>query len=162
MPSIPATDFSRESFLRGRSGKSGLTFIGPDPKVIKAMGSKIEARKIASGGEGACGAGIEHPLKGRGRGRKSGQTIRPSGAFFKACGGRRRKGMRAVHADKDLKAPSSFAQGEALKSFKDGSIYIEKLIEGPHHIEVQVFGDQHGNAIHLGSGNARCSDGIKR
>ncbi|HCU24625.1 MAG TPA: acetyl-CoA carboxylase biotin carboxylase subunit, partial [Deltaproteobacteria bacterium] len=59
------------------------------------------------------------------------------------------KGMRVVREAKDLKSSFTLAQNEALSSFKDDAVYIEKLIEGPHHIEVQVFGDRHGNVIHL-------------
>jgi acetyl-CoA carboxylase biotin carboxylase subunit len=129
-------------------GKAGLTFIGPDPKVIKAMGSKIEARKIAMAAKVPVVPGIEHPLKDAAEAEKVAKQFGYP-VLLKAAAGGGGKGMRAVHADKDLKSAFELAQGEALKSFKDGSIYIEKLIEGPHHIEVQVFGDQHGNVIHL-------------
>ena len=128
--------------------KAGLIFIGPDAQVIRSMGSKIEARKIALRAKVPVVPGIEKPLKDSAEAEKIAAEIGYP-ILLKAAAGGGGKGMRTVLSPKDLKGAFDMAQGEALKSFKDGSIYIEKLIEGPHHIEVQVFGDSHGKVIHL-------------
>ncbi len=128
--------------------KAGLIFIGPDPKLIRAMGSKIEARKIAQKAGVPIVPGIERPLVDVKEAEKVAKEMGYP-ILLKAAAGGGGKGMRAVHQEKDLKSAFEMAQSEALKSFKDGAIYIEKLIEGPHHIEVQIFGDEQGHVMHF-------------
>jgi acetyl-CoA carboxylase, biotin carboxylase subunit len=141
-------------FLSERAGfaeeveKAGLIFIGPSAKVIHSMGSKIESRKIAEKAGIPLVPGIQHPLKDVEEAlvvaKKIGFPI-----LLKAAAGGGGKGMREVKAEKELKSAFTMAQNEALSSFGDDKIYIEKLIEGPHHIEVQIFGDKHGNVLHF-------------
>ncbi len=128
--------------------EAGLIFIGPNPKVIRAMGSKIEARKIAQKAGVPIVPGMERPLSDV---KEASRVAKEIGfpILLKAAAGGGGKGMRAVHKEEDLKSAFEMAQSEALKSFKDGAIYIEKYVEGPHHIEVQIFGDMHGKVIHL-------------
>ncbi len=128
--------------------KAGIIFIGPNPKVIRAMGSKIEARKIAQKAGIPIVPGIERPLSDVKEALKVAQEI-GFPILLKAAAGGGGKGMRAVHKEEELKSAFEMAQSEAIKSFKDGAIYIEKYVEGPHHIEVQIFGDMHGNVIHF-------------
>jgi len=128
--------------------KAGLIFIGPDPKVIDSMGSKIESRKIAEKAGVPLVPGIQHPLKDHDEAaviaKKIGYPV-----LLKAASGGGGKGMRLVKAESELKNALTMAQNEALASFGDGAVYVEKYVEGPHHIEVQIFGDQHGNVVHL-------------
>ncbi|MBF0493031.1 MAG: acetyl-CoA carboxylase biotin carboxylase subunit [Deltaproteobacteria bacterium] len=128
--------------------KAGLIFIGPNPALIRAMGSKIEARKIAQKAGVPIVPGIERPLldvaEALGVAKEIGYPV-----LLKAAAGGGGKGMRAVQKEEELKSAFEMAQSEAIKSFKDGAIYIEKYVEGPHHIEVQVFGDLHGSVIHF-------------
>jgi acetyl-CoA carboxylase biotin carboxylase subunit len=127
---------------------AGLIFIGPDPQVIQSMGSKIEARKIAERAGVPVVPGIQHPLKDTGEAREVAKKIGYP-ILLKAAAGGGGKGMRTVPSEKDLASAFSMAQNEALNSFGDGAIYVEKLIEGPHHIEVQIFGDGKGNVLHF-------------
>ncbi len=128
--------------------KAGLIFIGPDPKLIRAMGSKIEARKIAQKAGVPIVPGIERPLSDVNEAMKVAKEI-GFPVLLKAAAGGGGKGMRAVQKEEELKSAFEMAQSEAIKSFKDGAIYIEKYVEGPHHIEVQIFGDLHGNVMHF-------------
>ncbi len=128
--------------------KAGITFIGPNPDVIYNMGSKIESRKIAEAAGIPLIPGIQHPLQDV---EEAAEVAKKIGypILIKAAAGGGGKGMREVHSEKDLKSAFSMAQNEAIASFNDKDVYIEKLIEGPHHIEVQVFGDHHGNVVPL-------------
>jgi acetyl-CoA carboxylase biotin carboxylase subunit len=129
-------------------GKAGLIFIGPDPKVIRQMGSKIESRKIAERAGVPLVPGIQRPLKDAEEALRVAEEIAYP-ILIKAAAGGGGKGMRAVYAAKDLKSAFSMAQNEAKASFNDDAVYMEKLILGPHHVEVQIFGDHHGNVVHL-------------
>jgi len=136
------------AFARACSG-AGLTFIGPPPEAIEAMGDKIRAKATVAAagvpvvpGAGAAGmtgedllaaaAGVGFPL-----------VIKPS-----AGGGG--KGMRLVRAAGGLPGALAGARREAEAAFGDGTLLLERFIERPRHIEIQVFADTHGNVIHLG------------
>ena len=82
--------------------------------------------------------------------------------MLKASAGGGGKGMRRVENHQDLEAAIRETSSEAERSFGNASIYLEKVVVNPRHIEIQILGDQHGNLIHLGSANARCSAGTKR
>lgn len=128
--------------------EAGLIFIGPDPKAMMAMGSKIGARLLAQKAKVNIVPGIERPLADLNEARKVANQIGYP-VLIKASAGGGGKGMRSVFYEKELESSFHMASSEALRSFKDGSVYIEKLIEGPHHVEIQVLGDQQGNVIHL-------------
>jgi len=128
--------------------QAGLIFIGPDPEVIVKMGSKIGARQIAEAAGVPVVPGIKHALKNADEALEVAKKI-GFPVLLKAAAGGGGKGMRAVREEKELKGAFQMAQNEALNSFKDDAVYVEKLVEGPHHIEVQVFGDHHGNVVHL-------------
>ncbi|MBI2337092.1 MAG: acetyl-CoA carboxylase biotin carboxylase subunit [Deltaproteobacteria bacterium] len=127
---------------------AGMIFVGPSPKTISQMGSKIEARKIAIQAGVPVIPGMEKAIQDLSEAKKIAQQMGYP-ILLKAAMGGGGKGMRTVHREEELASAFELASGEALKSFKDGSVFIEKLIEGPHHIEVQILGDQHGNVIHL-------------
>ncbi len=130
-------------------GECGLIWIGPPPEVIRLMGDKAEARKAAVRAGVPILPGSEDPLQTAAEAlalaREVGFPI-----ILKAAAGGGGRGMRIVRDPADLPQQFETASSEALKAFGDGSIYLEKYLERPRHIEFQVFGDMHGNVIHLG------------
>jgi propionyl-CoA carboxylase alpha chain len=114
--------------------ESGISFIGPRAQVIKALGSKQEARKLAEE------AGV--PVVTNSAENEFPQLIKAS----LGGGGR---GMRIVRNAGEFQEAMAAAQGEAERAFGDGTLLIEKYIEGARHVEVQIFGDHHGNVMHL-------------
>lgn len=128
--------------------KAGFSFIGPPSKVIRSMGSKVSARRLALKAKVPIVPGVDHAIPtledAKPIAKKIGYPI-----LLKASAGGGGKGMRSVKNEAELTAQFDRAKSEALQAFKDDSVYIEKLIEEPHHIEVQVFGDKHGHIVHL-------------
>jgi acetyl-CoA carboxylase biotin carboxylase subunit len=126
-----------------------IVFIGPSSAAIRAMGSKTAARRVARAAGVRVVPGTERPLANlqevRAMAREFGYPV-----FLKAALGGGGKGLRRVDGDTELESAFRDAASEAERSFASGEIYIEKLIDRPRHIEVQIFGDSHGNLIHLG------------
>ena len=128
---------------------AGLTWIGPAPETIAAMGDKITARATADragvplvpGAEVGAGDGAE-------AGRRAGALGYP--VLVKAAGGGGGKGMRAVARPEELADALAAAGREAESAFGDARVYLEKLLERPRHVEVQVLGDGRGGLLHLG------------
>ena len=127
---------------------AGLVFIGPSAASIRALGSKTAARRqavtagtpVVPGTEGAV------TLEGaRDFGREHGYPI-----LLKAVAGGGGKGMRDIAREEEIEAAFRDAASEAGRSFGDPAIYVEKLIQRPRHIEIQVLGDRYGNMVHLG------------
>jgi acetyl-CoA carboxylase biotin carboxylase subunit len=128
---------------------SGLVFIGPSPEAIKKMGSKTEARKLALSTGVPVAAGSQAAVRDlEEAGAAAGQAGYP--VLLKAAAGGGGKGMRRVDRPEDLETALRDASSEALRAFGDGSMYVEKWIENPRHIEIQILGDMEGNLIHLG------------
>ncbi len=129
--------------------RAGIVFIGPSSAAIRAMGSKTAARKLARAAGAPLVPGTEEPLadaaEARAVARSFGYPV-----FLKAALGGGGKGLRRVDSEAELESAFRQAASEAERSFASGAVYIEKLIERPRHVEVQVFGDCHGNLIHLG------------
>jgi acetyl-CoA carboxylase biotin carboxylase subunit len=124
-------------------------FIGPDWRAIEKMGSKTAARRAAIAAGAPVVPGTEQGLKDPKAARKvAAQLGYP--VLLKAAAGGGGKGMRRVDDEADLAAAMSSAASEAERAFGSGEVYLEKLIEKPRHIEVQVLGDEHGHIIHLG------------
>jgi len=126
----------------------GLVFIGPTPSVISSMGDKATARRLMAeaGVPTTPGSDIVASVDdARAVIKKIGYPV-----LLKATAGGGGKGMRAVYDPGELETAFATAQAEAEASFKDGRMYVEKLIIEPRHIEVQVLGDEHGNIVHLG------------
>eukprot|EP00128_Syssomonas_multiformis_P015040 Colp12_sorted_trinity150504_noHs@20136 len=127
---------------------AGIKFIGPTPEVVRKMGDKTEARQMAI----ACGVpvvpGTDHPItsveEARAFGAKAGYPLMLKAAF--GGGGR---GMRIVRSEKEMDEAFNRATSEAKAAFGNGAMFIEKLIEKPRHIEVQLLADEHGNVVHL-------------
>ncbi|CDZ75484.1 Acetyl-CoA carboxylase, biotin carboxylase [Peptoniphilus sp. ING2-D1G] len=128
--------------------KSGLVFIGPDSDVIKLMGDKIEAKKLVDL------HGIP-TVPGKNEVIKSEQHLMKSAielgypVLLKASGGGGGKGMRRVNSEKELVEAWNVTKREAAVSFLNDSIYVEKFIENPRHVEVQILADNFGNVVHL-------------
>jgi pyruvate carboxylase subunit A len=133
--------------------KAGIIFIGPPPQVIRDMGNKVIARKImesakvptvpGTGNLAQGDAGIDQAIAFA---SKNGYPV-----MLKASAGGGGRGIRKVRNEDELKAQLPLVKAETLSAFNDDSIYIEKCIESPRHIEIQLLADCHGNVIHLGS-----------
>ncbi|MDI1243277.1 MAG: acetyl-CoA carboxylase biotin carboxylase subunit [bacterium] len=126
-----------------------IKFIGPKADVIAMMGDKVEARRTmqAAGVPILPGSPepIEHVDEAIALAKEIGFPM-----IVKAAAGGGGRGMRIVREESELKGSLETAQAEALAAFKNGSVYIERYIERPRHIEIQVLADEHGNVIHLG------------
>jgi acetyl-CoA carboxylase, biotin carboxylase subunit len=128
----------------------GIVFVGPKPSSIAAMGDKAVARATVSAAGVAVVPGTE------GEGSLSDEdllALAPDIGFpllIKATAGGGGKGMREVRSLEDMPGLLNAARREAESSFGDGNVYLEKLVEGARHIEIQVLADQHGSVIHLG------------
>jgi len=135
------------SFAR-RCREEGITFVGPEPEVMERLGDKVAAKKIARK--------LKVPLiedSKRALHRKEVLLAEADRIGYpimvKAAAGGGGRGMRVVRKKEDLPGEYKEAAGEALTAFGDGTIFLEKYIDNPKHIEVQVLGDKHGNIVHL-------------
>ena len=128
---------------------AGLIFIGPSPEAIDAMGSKTESRRRMQAAGVPVVPGLTEAVKSFDEIAAFAET---SGfpIMVKASAGGGGKGLRLVERAEDLKSAFERVTSEAQSFFGDGSVYAEKFIASPRHIEVQVLGDQHGNLVHIG------------
>ncbi len=132
---------------------AGITFIGPSADAMRKMGSKTEARKtvtaagtpVVPGDNGPEGNGFPTAAAAVAAAKQIGFPV-----LLKAAAGGGGKGMRLVAAEADLPAAFDGARREAMGAFGDDTVYLEKAIQRPRHIEIQVFGDGHGTIVHLG------------
>ncbi|HMO81358.1 MAG TPA: acetyl-CoA carboxylase biotin carboxylase subunit [Pyrinomonadaceae bacterium] len=126
-----------------------IKFIGPRAEVIAMMGDKVEARRTMQAAGVPILPGSPDPIESAdeaaGLAREIGFPV-----IIKAAAGGGGRGMRIVRQESELKGSLETAQSEALAAFKNGAVYIERYIERPRHIEIQVIADEHGNCIHLG------------
>ncbi len=136
------------SFARGVR-EAGITYIGPSPEAIEAMGSKIQSRQLLSeAGVSQVPGGLEALGSLDEAGEQAAEIGYP--VMVKASAGGGGKGMRLVESAEELAAAYRAARSEAASSFGDDSVYLEKFLIRPRHVEIQVLGDQHGNVIALG------------
>jgi len=128
---------------------SGFTFIGPSPDSIRAMGDKVQAIKMMKKSGVPTVPGSDGPLGDNSA--KNLETARRIGypVIIKAAGGGGGRGMRVVHAEGSLLNSIQLTRTEAGAAFGNDTVYMEKYLSKPRHIEVQVLSDTHGNAIHL-------------
>jgi acetyl-CoA carboxylase, biotin carboxylase subunit len=127
----------------------GITFIGPPPEAMEGLGGKMSARKIAIAADVPIVPGTTEPL------RDAVEALEVAKSFgfpvmLKASAGGGGKGMRLVFEESELKNALEAAQSEALASFGDDAVYVEKAIVRPRHIEIQICSDTHGNHVYLG------------
>lgn len=139
---------SENADFAARCEAEGVVFIGPSAEVIAQMGVKTEARKIMKAAGVPVVPGTEEPVATVEEAARVAAEIGYP-IMLKALAGGGGKGMRMVKDEKELEAAFRISRSEALYAFGDDSIYIEKFISNPHHIEVQVLGDKYGNVIHL-------------
>lgn len=128
---------------------AGLVFIGPKADSIRAMGSKTGAREIMAKAGVPIVPGNKEPIPNIDEARKIAESI-GFPILIKASAGGGGKGMKSVHNLSELEEAFDSAKREALKAFANDAVYIEKLIENPKHIEIQIIADSHGNCVHLG------------
>ena len=128
--------------------ENGIIFIGPPSHILEKMGDKLSAKEIAKKCNVPTIPGSENPLSG---GEEAAKIAKEYGypVILKAAAGGGGKGMRRCNDESELKNAFPLVQSEALKSFGNGDIFMEKYLVEPKHIEMQVIGDKHGNVIHL-------------
>ncbi|UZK70718.1 acetyl/propionyl/methylcrotonyl-CoA carboxylase subunit alpha [Sphingomonas sp. S1-29] len=138
----------RESFARA-CAEAGIAFVGPPPEAIAAMGDKIESKKLAKA------AGVNVVPGFLGEIADTDHAVRIAGeigypVMMKASAGGGGKGMRLAWGEQDVRDGFEATKREGLASFGDDRVFIEKFIEQPRHIEIQLLGDQHGSIVYLG------------
>ena len=129
--------------------EAGLVFIGPSAASMELMGSKISARRAAVDAGIPIVPGSIAPLTSLAEARQVAQEFGYP-VMLKASAGGGGKGMRLVANENELQSAFDNASSEAASAFGDDSVYLEKAIERPRHIEIQIFGDTHDNVVHLG------------
>jgi propionyl-CoA carboxylase alpha chain len=137
----------RESFAKALA-KAGITFIGPPPKAIAAMGDKIESKKLAHKAGVNIVPGFLDDIATTAEAVKIAHDIGYP-VMMKASAGGGGKGMRLAFNEKDVREGFESVKHEGRASFGDDRVFIEKFIEAPRHIEIQILGDQHGNIVYL-------------
>jgi propionyl-CoA carboxylase alpha subunit len=129
--------------------EAGIVFIGPNPRAIRAMGDKIESKKFANAAKVSTVPGylgvIDSPEHAAEIADEIGYPV-----MIKASAGGGGKGMRIAHSRREVAEGFARAKSEALSSFGDDRVFVEKFIVNPRHIEIQVLGDKHGDVIYLG------------
>lgn len=138
----------REAFPRALQ-KNGIVFIGPNAKAIAAMGDKIESKKAAAAAKVSTVPGYLGEINDAKQAVKIANEIGYP-VMIKASAGGGGKGMRIAYNAKEAEEGFQLARSEAKSSFGDDRCFIEKFIENPRHIEIQVLGDKHGNVVYLG------------
>lgn len=127
---------------------AGMIFIGPSPESILLMGSKLGAKAAVAKFNVPLVPGTSEPISDIAAAKKIAKEIGYP-ILIKASAGGGGKGMRIVDAEADFENQMERAVSEAISAFGDGSVFIEKYVTQPRHIEFQIFGDQHGNVVHL-------------
>ncbi|HEX8138592.1 MAG TPA: acetyl-CoA carboxylase biotin carboxylase subunit [Pyrinomonadaceae bacterium] len=126
-----------------------IKFIGPQASVIRLMGDKVEARRAMQEAGVPILPGSPDPLESEEEALRLAREIGYP-VIVKAAAGGGGRGMRIVRSEQELGPALETASNEAAAAFKNGDVYIERYIERPRHIEIQVLADEHGNCIHLG------------
>jgi propionyl-CoA carboxylase alpha subunit len=129
--------------------KAHIAFIGPNPKAIEAMGDKIESKKLAAKAKVSTVPGHLGVIETAKEAVKIADAIGYP-VMIKASAGGGGKGMRIAYGRKEVEEGFNASKSEARSSFGDDRVFIEKYVEEPRHIEIQVLGDKHGNVIYLG------------
>lgn len=136
-----------EAFAK-RVTDEGLIFIGPSAAAIAVMGSKLAAKEAAANFDVPLVPGTAEPITDKAKAKKIALEVGYP-ILIKASAGGGGKGMRVVENEAEFDEQMERAASEAMSAFGDGSLFIEKYITKPRHIEFQILGDQHGNVVHL-------------
>lgn len=139
---------SENTAFARRCAEEGIVFVGPSPEVMDMLGDKIRAKAIAQKAgvpiiESSVGE-LDAPAAALSEAWRIGYPL-----MLKAAAGGGGRGMRVVRNDTELESAFNSASNEALNAFGDGTVFLEKYIENPRHIEVQIAGDRHGQVVHL-------------
>ena len=128
---------------------AGLTFVGPSPSAIRAMGEKTTARRLMEESGVSVVPGMTSPVAGP---KEAAVVAAEIGypVLLKAVAGGGGKGMRRADSERELQGSFQQATSEAMKAFGNGDIYVERFIEHPRHVEIQVLADTHGTTVHFG------------
>jgi acetyl-CoA carboxylase biotin carboxylase subunit len=146
----PGYGFLSENFeFAAACEAGGVVFVGPPASAIRKMGLKTEARRMAKSAGTPVVPGSEDPVESVEEARRAAGMIGYP-VMLKASAGGGGKGMRRVRTEAELEPAYRDASSEAERAFRNGAVYVEKLVENPRHIEIQVLGDRHGQMIHLG------------
>jgi len=129
--------------------QAGIVFVGPNPKAIEAMGDKIESKKLASKAKVSTVPGHLGVINDAKEATRIAEQI-GFPVMIKASAGGGGKGMRIAWSANEVAEGFASSQSEAKSSFGDDRVFVEKYVEEPRHIEIQVLGDKHGNVIYLG------------
>jgi propionyl-CoA carboxylase alpha chain len=140
---------SENSTFANALKEKGVAFIGPNVRAIEAMGDKIESKKLASDAGVSTVPGYMGVIKDEAEAVNIASDIGYP-VMLKASAGGGGKGMRIAYNDEEAAEGFTSATNEAISSFGDDRVFVEKFIEDPRHIEIQVLGDKHGNVIYLG------------
>ncbi|AUD02035.1 acetyl-CoA carboxylase biotin carboxylase subunit [Spirosoma pollinicola] len=145
----PGYGFLSENAAFSRAVReAGLLFVGPSPESIEVMGSKLAAKAAVSNYDIPMVPGTPSAITDRAEAKIISAEIGYP-ILIKASAGGGGKGMRVVENEADFDEQMDRAVSEAISAFGDGSVFIEKYVTSPRHVEIQVLGDQHGNIIHL-------------
>ena len=145
----PGYGFLSENAVFARKvQEAGLIFIGPDPESIEMMGSKLSAKQAAAKFNIPMVPGTEEAVSDAAIAIKIAEGVGYP-VLIKASAGGGGKGMRVVNSSAELEEQMHRAMSEAMSAFGDSSVFIEKYITSPRHIEIQVLADRHGNVVHL-------------
>ncbi|MBL4754552.1 MAG: acetyl-CoA carboxylase biotin carboxylase subunit [Flavobacteriales bacterium] len=127
---------------------AGVTFIGPTPKAIEIMGNKLAAKKAVQKYDIPMVPGTDEAIT---NGEMAAKIAKEIGypILIKASAGGGGKGMRVVHQASEIEDQMKLAVSEATSAFGDGSVFVEKYVSAPRHIEIQILADKHGNVVHL-------------
>ncbi|XP_072840101.2 pyruvate carboxylase, mitochondrial isoform X1 [Pogona vitticeps] len=128
--------------------EADVRFIGPSPEVVQKMGDKVEARSIAIAAGVPVVPGTDSPISSLSEAQEFSETY-GFPIIFKAAYGGGGRGMRVVRSYEELEENYTRAFSEALSAFGNGALFVEKFVEKPRHIEVQILGDKYGNVVHL-------------
>ncbi|MXV37399.1 acetyl-CoA carboxylase biotin carboxylase subunit [Flavobacteriaceae bacterium Ap0902] len=139
---------SENAYFAEAVSKAGITFIGPKPHAIKVMGDKLAAKEAVSDYDIPMVPGIEEAIEDVDKAKEIADEIGYP-ILIKASAGGGGKGMRVVENPEELKSQMERAISESKSAFGDGSVFIEKYVTSPRHIEIQVLADTHGNIVSL-------------
>lgn len=129
--------------------EAGIKFIGPKPEIIHRMGSKVESRRAMEAAGVPVVPGTTDPVNSADEVKKLGAQYGYPIAIKASAGGGGR-GLKVVRSEAEAEAAFTAAQREGASYFGSGEVYVEKYLDHPRHVEVQILGDEHGNVIHLG------------
>lgn len=139
---------SENSQFARRCAEEGILFIGPSPEVMERLGDKVRSKEVAVAAGVPIIESSHQPLTAieitRAEAERIGYPV-----ILKASAGGGGRGMRVIRSRDDLEIAFDSARQEALNAFGDGTVFLEKYIENPRHIEVQIVADKHGNVVHL-------------